>query len=249
MKLVLLGTGGYYPTPRRQTSCFYFPDHGLALDAGTGLWRVGEYDLPTHLDILLTHGHFDHTIGLVYLPGVLRGKTVERLCLWSAKGVAEEVVGRLFGEPLFPRRVDDLPYSTHILALSPEMRLGELTIVSEPMPHGLNGSVGYRITDASGATVVLITDTHATAAQAGLCQGADVLLADCYFRSDQDDRAKAAAHSTSVSMARLAKAAGVKRLILVHINPAETEPERLVDEARAVFPETELGEDGAVVGG
>jgi len=243
MKLVLLGTGGYFPTSRRQTSCFYLPEHGLALDAGTGLARVGRYPLREQLDILLTHGHQDHSIGLLYLPGTLRNSDVETVCLWGSKNSTEEIVRRLFGEPLFSRTIDNLPYSTRILSLPGRLELGDLTIVSEPMPHGLHGSLAFRLTDRDGVSVVLITDTHVTASQATFCQGADLLLADCYFRSDQEDKAAATAHSTPVIIAQLAKAAEVKRLVLVHVNPAETEPERLVEEAQRVFPHTLLGED------
>ena len=55
MKLVLLGTGGYFPTTRRHTACFMLPEVGVVLDAGTGMCRLGAHLKTDRLDIFLTH--------------------------------------------------------------------------------------------------------------------------------------------------------------------------------------------------
>ena len=41
MNVVLLGSGGYFPTSQRQTSCVLLPEIGVVLDAGTGMSRLG----------------------------------------------------------------------------------------------------------------------------------------------------------------------------------------------------------------
>ena len=43
MKLVLLGTTGYHPNDRRHTPCMVLPECGIALDAGTSMYRLGRY--------------------------------------------------------------------------------------------------------------------------------------------------------------------------------------------------------------
>ena len=55
MRLIFLGTGGYHPSERRHTASVLLPDIGVALDAGTGFFRVqGRLNTPT-LDVFLTH--------------------------------------------------------------------------------------------------------------------------------------------------------------------------------------------------
>ena len=43
MRLILLGTTGYHPNDRRQTACLLLPECGVMLDAGTAVYRAGEY--------------------------------------------------------------------------------------------------------------------------------------------------------------------------------------------------------------
>ena len=56
--------------------------HALLLDAGSGVGRLGEEPVARllegfdHLDVALTHYHLDHVVGLSYLPGVWRDKSV-----------------------------------------------------------------------------------------------------------------------------------------------------------------------------
>ena len=71
MKLVLLGTGGYYANDRRHTACLMLPEVGVVLDAGSGMFRIRDYLATDRLDIFLTHAHLDHVIGLTYLIDVL----------------------------------------------------------------------------------------------------------------------------------------------------------------------------------
>src|SRR4029079_10987383 len=81
MKLILLGTGGYFPTTRRHTACLMLPDVGVVLDAGSGMCGIAGHLATEQLDIFLTHAHLDHVLGLTYLvnlipPHVLARTTV-----------------------------------------------------------------------------------------------------------------------------------------------------------------------------
>ena len=74
MRIVFLGTGGYHPNKRRHTASILLPDIGVALDAGTGFFRVQETIKSANLDIFLTHAHLDHICGLTFLlVPMLRG--------------------------------------------------------------------------------------------------------------------------------------------------------------------------------
>jgi ribonuclease BN (tRNA processing enzyme) len=81
-RLVPLGINGFIPSFGRQTMSFLLltGNEALLLDAGTGVGRLLErtmidllqpYDC---LNIILSHYHLDHVVGLSYLPGTwMRG--------------------------------------------------------------------------------------------------------------------------------------------------------------------------------
>ena len=99
-----------------------------------------------------------------------------------------------------------------------------------------------------GRTVVICGDTGVTPAAVALAQGADVLVHEATFTSDQQDRAVAAGHSTAAEAAIVARDAGVGALILTHISAryeSETPPHAsdLLAEASAIFPNTRLAHD------
>ena len=76
MRLDLIASGGWIPTSERETCCLLARDgdHALIIDAGTGIATLVEHpellEGVRQVDILLTHFHLDHVIGLAYLPGL-----------------------------------------------------------------------------------------------------------------------------------------------------------------------------------
>ena len=79
-KLIVLGGGGWFPANGRHTACALLRDGdgAILIDAGTGVGRLVEnpdlLDGVQQLDILLTHFHLDHVVGLAVPP---RARPVE----------------------------------------------------------------------------------------------------------------------------------------------------------------------------
>lgn len=95
-----------------------------------------------------------------------------------------------------------------------------------------------------GRVVVYTGDTRPTEKIVEFSRNADVLIHDATFSHELFERAKAEGHSTAKEAAEVAAAASVKRLYLFHISPRyDDEPERLLSEARSIFPQTYLSED------
>ena len=88
MNVVLLGTGGYFPTSQRHTSCVLLPEIGVVLDAGTGMSRLGNYLQTERLDIFLSHAHLDHVAGLTYLINVVPAEVVRNTTVHGDAGKA-----------------------------------------------------------------------------------------------------------------------------------------------------------------
>ena len=78
-------------------------------------------------------------------------------------------------------------------------------------------------------------------------QGADLLCLECTFADDLADLARERQHLTASQAARLAALAGVNRLLLTHISARYKEPQLLLDQASATFPNTTIAADGLEV--
>ena len=99
-----------------------------------------------------------------------------------------------------------------------------------------------------GRSVVYCTDTTYCRSSVELARGADLLIHEATFAEADEALAVRATHSTAAMAARVAREAGVRRLLITHFSPRyfpgnETGPDDLLREARAVFPATELAHD------
>ena len=93
-----------------------------------------------------------------------------------------------------------------------------------------------------GRTLVFSGDTRPCAAVRRAALGADLLVHEASFASEDRARAKETRHSTAAEAAELAAASGVKLLALTHLGARAT-PRQIKDEARAVFANTVVPRD------
>jgi ribonuclease Z len=94
-----------------------------------------------------------------------------------------------------------------------------------------------------GLKIVYAIDTRPSDEVKTLAKEADLLMHDGGFAEDRRDKAKEYFHSTAREAARVAKAARVRKLALVHISAVTRDDSILLKEARSVFKATLVPKD------
>lgn len=100
----------------------------------------------------------------------------------------------------------------------------------------------------AGRRVAYCTDTIYCRSAVELAREADLLIHEATYADGDEDLARRSLHSTTGMAARVALEAGAKQLLLTHFSPRyafgnATEPDELLAEARAIFPNTGLAHD------
>jgi ribonuclease BN (tRNA processing enzyme) len=251
--LIVLGTQGWIPTPRRATTCLAYRENGtlLVFDAGTGLahfLRPPTADLLAGLDqlhILMTHYHLDHSAGLSYISGLFpKLRVTVHVPSEATNGVApEDGVPALIHRPFFPQDWTAQKY----VALE-TVRAGDNEVAGIPVrvraQNHADVSVGYRV----GDRFAFVTDTVADPETADFAAGAQLLLHEAWIdgkeeadpRQEKLVRRTYSSHASARQAAELAARAGVDELYLIHLNPlfGEDYYREMERSAQAIFPRT-----------
>ncbi|GAB4252248.1 MAG: MBL fold metallo-hydrolase [Thermoleophilia bacterium] len=258
MELVVLGSGGWMPRGGRATTSLALrtKDSLVILDAGTGIARLLD---PVHrrltsgvdeVDILLSHLHLDHTVGLSFLPALLPGRRV-RIHVPEDPGAGYggydplTVLDRLVGPPFFPHGFSDFPLQVEVRSLrSGSFTVAGLEVQARLQPHP-GGSLGFRV----GDELAFLTDTVFDPGAAGFVRRVGVLVHEAWIRGEEDDEALKkglSAHTSAEQAAKTAQEAGTGELLLSHLTPLRDESFHagMLAAARAIFPRTHLCEDG-----
>lgn len=102
LDVCFLGTSGWFPSDRRETSCVMIPEIGVVFDAGTGFYRVRRNLKMPYLDIFISHLHDDHICGMLDLLGQLWQTNVKEVNIYGRKGIGKFLARRQFHNPRFP---------------------------------------------------------------------------------------------------------------------------------------------------
>jgi ribonuclease Z len=250
VRFAFLGTSGAIPTAARETTSLVFAGDAASpparptavlVDCGASpvarLRHVAVDPLAlTH--VVITHIHPDHAYGLPALVQnlVLLGRTEPLTVVCRPEHVEPlQRLLQLFG---LLDRPDRFPVALAPIALEPGARafeVGGLVFRTAPNDHGSMPNFALRVdVAASGLGVVYSSDTVPCDGVVALARAADTLVHEATF--PHRHRGRFGAHSTAREAGEVAARAGVRRLILAHIEADyHGEVEALALEAREVF--------------
>ena len=210
----------------------------VVLDCGSGMRPLGASLLPeppAEIDVLLTHMHLDHVMGLGFFGPLFMNKTLR---IWGPRLGDVPLADRLaayLGPPLFPMPFADIPVTLEVTEVERDTwQIGGLTVTSAPVQHP-GGALGYRL-EEGGRSLVFIPDNElGLDADAGveLATGADVLLHDAQYTDAEYPSKVGWGHSSLSDFAAFVQRTEPARALMFHHDPAHDDArlEEMRDEA------------------
>ena len=261
MYLTVLGSGAALPTGRRHCSAqvINFGGFKMLLDCAEGTQdriRHHHIKLQSISTIVISHLHGDHFFGLAGLLSTMHlcGRT-EAITVVAPLGAREvvETTFRLTGNHIdYPIEWVEMDF------VEGEQRVFEnkyCSVDAFPIVHSVP-TYGFRIATRAqnGLAVPQPTLTYAYCCDTAYTEdivphitGADMLCLECTFANELSELATQRFHLTAGQAGRLARMAGVGHLLLSHVSARYKEPDILLEQALAEYPNSHLAYDGMYI--
>lgn len=269
MEVTFFGTRGSCPCSGDcykefggSTSCVLVEtgtDQPLILDAGTGLRALGtrlarqlhEAGRPVHANILLTHLHYDHLLGLPFFgPLEDPGAIVDIYGPRQGAVPLAELVASAVTPPFFPVQMKEFRGEVRLNEVGDDdFMLNDVKVVARYIPH-TDLTLGFRIEHA-GVALAYLPDHQAPLDRMSieesvleLCDGVDLLLHDAQYDDEEFAVKSDWGHSTIAYAVQVAASAGVRRLGLFHHDPSHDDDrlKELEESAQRLSTASMIGE-------
>jgi phosphoribosyl 1,2-cyclic phosphodiesterase len=255
MEIRFWGTRGSIPSPGAQTLEFggnttcvevvLANGQRVVIDGGTGFRLLGQHldgsQLPCHFHLLLTHGHWDHLLGIPFFEPIYHESTKVIVDGWPP---AFQAMTRVFdshmGDGFFPVAFDHLKARIDYLNTLAHSTLDLDGVLIDAMRlNHPQGGLAFRFREGKH-TMVFITDNELGAAKGrrfsefvDFCRNCDLLIHDAQYLTSEIASRRGWGHSTFEEVVSLAQQAEAHNLILTHHDPYRSDAEVVKIVARA----------------
>ncbi|MBW4682925.1 MAG: MBL fold metallo-hydrolase [Microcoleus vaginatus WJT46-NPBG5] len=266
------GVRGSIATPGKETvryggntSCVEMQVAGkrLIFDGGTGLRVLGKTllpQMPVEAYIFFSHSHWDHIQGFpFFIPAFVPGNCFHIYGAVAPNGATlKQRLSDQMLHPNFPIPLQGMRSEMKFYNLHPGdvVTLDDITIETAHLNHP-STAIGYRVT-WQGHTAVYCTDTEHFPDRLDenvlhLAREADYFIYDATYTDEEYHHPKTPkvgwGHSTWQVGVELAKAAGVKNLVIFHHDPAHDDDflDNIEADVKEAFPKGFLAREGMIL--
>lgn len=251
MKIIPLGTNGFFPSFGRQTACFAIPlgKTLIILDAGSGLFRLAEpegiklLDGVSDIHLFLSHYHLDHAVGFYGAFKLLKDKKVtvfaqsSRQVFWELVSLNHFPINYSEGHKNF--RWEMIEEGTH--------KIFSYQLQVRKQDHRGEGSLAFRFKFPEGE-LAYVTDSEPKKESLEFVRDASLLLHEHWYIGKSNIKLNDQiidGHVTTIGAARIAKKVKAGKLALVHHDPFADNMKlnKQLKLARSIFPNTILAQD------
>ncbi|MBD1937811.1 MBL fold metallo-hydrolase [Microcoleus sp. FACHB-68] len=266
------GVRGSIATPGKETvryggntSCVEMQVGGkrLIFDGGTGLRVLGKTllpQMPVEAYIFFSHSHWDHIQGFpFFIPAFVPGNCFHIYGAVAPNGATlKQRLSDQMLHPNFPIPLQGMRSEMKFYNLHPGdvVNLDDITIETVHLNHP-STAIGYRVT-WQGHSAVYCTDTEHFPDRLDenvlhLAREADYFIYDATYTDEEYHHPKTPkvgwGHSTWQVGVELAKAAGVKNLVIFHHDPAHDDDflDNIEADVKEAFPKGFLAREGMIL--
>ena len=219
----LLGYGGDTPCVLLKSG-----DDHIIIDAGSGIRRINKMELGDHLNILLTHLHWDHIQGLPFVKHCYLPNNKVRIYSALDAKLVEESLKKQWSAPFFP-----VPYE----AIAPQFEYHQIKLKDKVTAFKVESllldhpftTYGYKVNDGK-SIYAHMSDTELTILRASekkkykkFLSNANFIAADSQFDSQEAEMNKTWGHSCIEHFIDICAGGSQKSLGLFHYNPVESD--------------------------
>lgn len=250
MKVVFLGTNGWYSSPTGDTPCILIDssDQYIVLDAGNGIYKLASFiaeDKP--ISLFISHFHLDHVSGLHILNKFDFKQGMDVYVGVGRSRDFETLVNPPFtiGYKIKEKNIFNLKYDVRLQEITTVIQKDSLKVTTFEQKHAYRDH-GFRF-EVEGKIIVYTGDCGLTESTKKLAQEADLLICECGNKKTLPEQ-NSWGHMDPTEAVTLAKEAGVKNLILTHFGAtlytSLEDRKGAEQEAQKIFPKTIAAVDG-----
>ncbi|OGS45214.1 MAG: hypothetical protein A2539_10310 [Elusimicrobia bacterium RIFOXYD2_FULL_34_15] len=212
MKVIFLGTNGWYDTETGNTTCILIETDKefIILDAGNGFYKIDKYiksKKPIYL--FLSHYHLDHISGLHILNKFNFSQGIKIYGPPNLKKAINTIIKQPYSMPLKQLKTDITLYNIDKKIKFP------VNVEYKELSHTAL-CYGYRFY-LENKVISYCPDTAMCDNLFLLAKNAGLLITECSYKVNKD--VKSWPHLNPQKAAYLAKKSNAKKLLLVHFDP------------------------------
>lgn len=214
MKIVFLGTNGWYDTKTGNTICTLIETekYFIILDAGNGLHKIDQFipdDSEKPIYLFLSHFHMDHINGL-HILNKFNFKQIFNI--YSQEGTIK-ILDKIITHP-FTVPFDQLPFKVEIHEISEGKHNIPFNMECRFLIHA-SKCLGYRF-EIDGKVISYCTDTGICDAAIKLARNSDLLITECSIKHGNENQNWP--HLDPEDAVKIAKQAKTNALALTHFD-------------------------------